>query len=452
MSPHRKKPFSGKAKKQQLKEKRERVRTRQEADDDAIEPSPSSPHLQTNTLIPLRSGRDGRRDLRTIVEQEPRHVIEARKMDATRPLAYGCNRGFSHALYASGVHEWENQPELFKKPAWHREMTMEQLEQSEDKAYLTWIAALKDAEAQRQDKCRLNLFERNIEVWRELWRVIELSSVVVHLADARLPLLHVSHKLVQYIQESFPQKRIVMVLTKTDLVQAERVNEWVSYLQDSFEGIPVIPYNRDNTEESNGVLMHTIGQMSEDVQLQDCHGNDSKTLSIGFVGEPNVGKSSLLNALFQRKLVSVSATPGHTKHLQTHFFDRVEMLHRGDEVEKVVVCDCPGIVFPRFAVPLALQILFGSYPIAHTREPFSAIRFIAENCCPSLDEVYGLVHVDSDDKEWTPYGLCEAYAKLRGFHVKGGKYDVHRAANQLLRDTLNGKRVVLSFPPPPVVV
>jgi hypothetical protein len=36
----------------------------------------------------------------------------------------------------------------------------------------------------------------------------------------------------------------------------------------------------------------------------------------------------------------------------------------------------------------------------------------------------------------------------RGFHVKGGKFDVHRAANLMLRDTLNGKKAVLSFPPP----
>ncbi|KAJ0395531.1 hypothetical protein ATCC90586_006757 [Pythium insidiosum] len=37
--------------------------------------------------------------------------------------------------------------------------------------------------------------------------------------------------------------------------------------------------------------------------------------------------------------------------------------------------------------------------------------------------------------------MCEAYAKQRGFHIKGGKLDVHRAANQLLRDALNGHKV-----------
>jgi ribosome biogenesis GTPase A len=50
--------------------------------------------------------------------------------------------------------------------------------------------------------------------------------------------------------------------------------------------------------------------------------------------------------------------------------------------------------------------------------------------------------------EWSPYTLCEAYAKQRGYHIRGGKFDLHRAANVILRNTLNGKKVVLSFPPP----
>jgi len=40
-------------------------------------------------------------------------------------------------------------------------------------------------------------------------------------------------------------------------------------------------------------------------------------VTIGFVGHPNVGKTSLLNAIVGRKIASVSRTPGHTKHLQT---------------------------------------------------------------------------------------------------------------------------------------
>ena len=60
-------------------------------------------------------------------------------------------------------------------------------------------------------------------------------------------------------------------------------------------------------------------------------------LMVGLVGYPNVGKSSTINALLGSKKVSVSATPGKTKHFQTLPFSN-----------KVTLCDCPGLVFPQF--------------------------------------------------------------------------------------------------------
>lgn len=90
-------------------------------------------------------------------------------------------------------------------------------------------------------------------------------------------------------------------------------------------------------------------------------------LTIGCVGQPNVGKSSLLNAIMGRKVVSVSKTPGHTKHFQTIFL-----------TNNVKLCDCPGLVFPS-KVPKTLQILMGSFPIAQLREPFTTVQYLGEN-------------------------------------------------------------------------
>lgn len=68
-------------------------------------------------------------------------------------------------------------------------------------------------------------------------------------------------------------------------------------------------------------------------------------ITIGMVGHPNVGKSSLINSLISRKVVSTSKTPGHTKHLQTIFLTR-----------QIRLADCPGIVFPSF-LPRPLQVI-----------------------------------------------------------------------------------------------
>ena len=58
-------------------------------------------------------------------------------------------------------------------------------------------------------------------------------------------------------------------------------------------------------------------------------------LTIGMIGQPNAGKSSLINSLMGKRVVSVSKTPGHTKHFQTIHITR-----------GVVLMDCPGLVFP----------------------------------------------------------------------------------------------------------
>ena len=62
-----------------------------------------------------------------------------------------------------------------------------------------------------------------------------------------------------------------------------------------------------------------------------------KIKTIGMVGYPNVGKSSVINVLCNKKRVTVGALPGKTKHFQTLYIEK-----------DVMLCDCPGLVFPNF--------------------------------------------------------------------------------------------------------
>jgi large subunit GTPase 1 len=65
-------------------------------------------------------------------------------------------------------------------------MTAEELNEAEKEVFLNWRRHM----AQLQDKDGITPFERNIEVWRQLWRVVEKSEIVVQIVDARNPLLY----------------------------------------------------------------------------------------------------------------------------------------------------------------------------------------------------------------------------------------------------------------------
>ncbi|GET89499.1 guanine nucleotide-binding protein-like protein [Leishmania tarentolae] len=162
-------------------------------------------------------------------------------------------------------------------------------------------------------------------------------------------------------------------------------------------------------------------------------------LHIGFVGYPNVGKSSLLNCIRGTKVVSVSATPGHTKHMQTIPVPE----------EHLTLVDSPGLALPAFGVPRPLQAVLGTHQIAQTRDPQTSISFLAAYL--PIEKMYGLQRPEHALPEvvWSSYELCEAYARKRGFFVKHGKgaLDVHRSAIALLQEAYEG-RLALFYAPP----
>ena len=164
---------------------------------------------------------------------------------------------------------------------------------------------------------------------------------------------------------------------------------------------------------------------------------------VGLIGNPNVGKSTFINAMKGRKVCSTSRTPGHTKWKQTIFLNKDLML-----------VDCPGLVFPAVDMPKQLQILCGIFPIAQVREPFSAIQYMAKFV--PIERIYKLSINDCMSKldkydptkgeiEWSAWMICEAYAAKRGYHTRSG-LDVHRAGLEILFDIIDG-RLILYFLP-----
>ncbi|RHY35655.1 hypothetical protein DYB25_014185, partial [Aphanomyces astaci] len=304
------KPFSGKLKKQQLQAKREKkaqkelhAEAKYNAERDALAGLASSAPPQPVGPPPIEYmstdvGFSG--DLRTIFAKEPQAAIDARKKDATRALVMADDRGNSQSIYAYGLTDVRNQPPIPLRPHWSKHTSPDELAMAEEDAFREWLLQLHQTCVERRQQAtptapsicsipdsgvnawEINSYERNLQVWRQLWRVIEKANVLVHLADSRCPLLHLSHRLIQHIQDDHPTKRVLILLTKCDFVAPERVDLWVKYIRDLYN-VPVLTYSRDRVDESNTILLTTIGRLSEDTSYKKGRDEDlnAGTLMVG---------------------------------------------------------------------------------------------------------------------------------------------------------------------------
>ena len=478
---HRKVPFSGKAKKAQMQTKRDRKKepaaeegqhrtpTAEATAEIKVQPSEDRAQALMDALPAAKlSSRGGRQQ--TLAEryelrfkQESKQELLAKRERAQQPLK----------RIPSGSAELEM--DVFRcfppscdfpvRPEWTPDMSKAQIDASEAKYFRDYVDRVMDENSDQA----LSYFELNLETWRQLWRVIEKSDVLLLVADARYPAAMFPRSLYDYVTGPCG-KDAVLVLNKVDLIPASVALAWKDYFQTHFPGLDVVffsscpSYNvvaggrklrgkismvTEGAMQIYDVVRRKLKEKGSDVDLsswkakiegRDGEGDDGGekgVVSVGMVGQPNAGKSSLINSLIGKRVVSVSKTPGHTKHFQTILVTK-----------SVVLVDCPGLVFPSL-VDKPLQVLLGSFPIAQLREPFSVVQFLAER----LDLVKLLKLRPQDDSDGlrtklSAFDVCELWAENRGYvTARSNRPDVSRAANHILRMALDGK-ITLNFLPP----
>eukprot|EP01099_Mayorella_cantabrigiensis_P005510 TRINITY_DN4448_c0_g1_i1.p1 TRINITY_DN4448_c0_g1~~TRINITY_DN4448_c0_g1_i1.p1 ORF type:complete len:437 (+),score=126.60 TRINITY_DN4448_c0_g1_i1:193-1311(+) len=92
-----------------------------------------------------------------------------------------------------------------RRPGWDVETTAEELQHSEKEAFLKWRRILADIE--QDQHLILTPYEKNLDVWRQLWRVVEKSELLVQIVDARNPLLFYCEDLFNYVKEVEQQQQ-----------------------------------------------------------------------------------------------------------------------------------------------------------------------------------------------------------------------------------------------------
>ncbi|KAI8078736.1 uncharacterized protein BX664DRAFT_342584 [Halteromyces radiatus] len=394
-----------------------------------------------------------------------------------------------------------------RRPHWEKTMTAEQVQRNERESFLNWRRGM--AQLEEEEGLLLTPYEKNLEVWRQLWRVIERSRLVVQIVDARNPLLFRSADLDKYVKEVDPRKNNLLLINKADFLTRDQRLQWADYfdahdirytffsakaattaqeaakaalqqqeLESSLESKDSSDDDNEQQEEDqvtdtlanthiddknksqekeeteeetdDRIRIRTTGNLldlliSETPKMDDDEEGDDQKIVIGLVGYPNVGKSSTINALIGEKCVSVSSTPGKTKHFQT--------IHL---TPSLILCDCPGLVFPTFSTTKADQVCNGVLPIDQLREHTGPTSLVARRIPQAvLEATYGIKIrtmpvEDGGSGIPTSAEFCSTYAIARGyFRSSQGNPDESRAARYILKDYVNGK-LLFCHPPPGV--
>lgn len=104
------------------------------------------------------------------------------------------------------------------------------------------------AELQEEHELVLTPYEKNLDFWRQLWRVVERSDVLIQIVDARNPLLFYCDDLEKYAKEVDKNKTNLLLLNKSDLLTASQRKYWAKYFDS--RAITVAFYSAKQSEET----------------------------------------------------------------------------------------------------------------------------------------------------------------------------------------------------------
>jgi len=199
---------------------------------------------------------------------------------------------------------------------------------------------------------------------------------------------------------------------------------WVRYLSKDY---PTLAFHASITNSfGKGSLIQLLRQFSS------LH-SDRKQISVGFIGYPNTGKSSIINTLRKKKVCTVAPIPGETK-----IWQYITLMKR------IYLIDCPGVVPPSNTDTPQDILLRGVVRVENVENPEQYIPAVLSKTKPQHIERTYQIKGYNDHIEF-----LELLARKGGRLLHGGEPDVDGVAKMVLNDFLRGK--IPWFTPPPIL-
>lgn len=259
---------------------------------------------------------------------------------------------------------------------------------------------------------------------------IRLVDLVIEILDARVPLSSRNPD----IDQLGKQKARLILLNKADLAE-ERINSaWEEYFKE--KGYYVVKVNAKSGAGVKVVHKVIAEACKEKIERDRKRGILNRPVRAMVVGIPNVGKSTFINTFAGKACTKTGNKPGVTKGKQWIRLNKsVELL------------DTPGILWPKFddqeiGIRLAFIGSIKEEVLNITELAIKLIHYLQKNYQGVLKERY------QADEEQEVGKVLEDIAKNRACLLKGGEYDIEKAAVLLMDDFRNGRlgRITLEVP------
>jgi nuclear GTP-binding protein len=204
-------------------------------------------------------------------------------------------------------------------------------------------------------------------------QVVEQADVVLYVLDARDPEGTRSRDVERSVMAAAGGgKRLILVLNKVDLIPPPVLRGWLAYLRRSFPTLPLRASgpapNAHTFNHRDITVQSTSAALFRALKAYAASRNLKRAISVGVIGYPNVGKSSVINALLarlggsrsQRAACPAGAEAGVTTAIRAVKIDN-----------RLTLLDSPGIVFPS-TTPSSSTVPSSSASQFHPKNPTEA--------------------------------------------------------------------------------